>query len=101
MSSSYKIAFDERVKDDIKDLKREKKAVRVAFDEMLDRLEKRPSSYGQLDSRLSGLRKAKFKKIFRIIYALDERTQTVYIIAVGKRSQDEYDIYNKVRLRRE
>lgn len=99
MSKYYELEIDDLVKADIRLLRFEKKAVVEEFEETLDNVQKRPKSYGRLDAKLKGYRKAKFKKIFRIIYSIDERAKRVILLIVGKRTKDEHDVYQRLSLR--
>lgn len=90
----YKIVLDDRTKEDIKALRKEKKAVLEAFEEKLRQLEKQPKCHKTLTGQLAGFRKAKFKSNFRIVYSTNDKAKSVLIIAVGHR-ETIYDIVMK------
>lgn len=91
----YKIVLDDWSADDLRQLQREKKTIRVACDELLTRISLRPKSYKQLRPPLKGFRKAKFGgNDFRVIFSTDDHRKAVFIIAIGSRQ----NIYEKVMM---
>ncbi len=93
----YELLLDDYVKEDIKALRKEKKAVLKALEDKLKQLQHKPKSFKELRHQLKGFRKAKFKKHFRIIYSVDDKSKKVSIIAIGTHQNIVYDVV-KLRL---
>jgi len=81
----FTLKYDKPVERDLKELSKHGNKVIKAFEKVLVEILENPTRFKMLEGNLSPMRTARFSKDYRIIYLVDEKTEEVYILAVGDR----------------